>query len=199
MNYTPIETIHNGYRFRSRAEARWSVFFTALGIPYEYEKEGYDLDGLRYLPDFYLPTLKAWVEIKGEEPTLEERLKARCLALATGEEVYILAGSPWFNIARAFYVPSEHLPYGVMDFSYYDPSDPWTERDWVEKRNHYPWWTTWMFTDKRGLFLACLWENDCVPLAHHPKLVTAYQVARQYRFESRESQRARTTQEWSHR
>ena len=36
-----IETIYNGYRFRSRLEARWAVFFDEIGIKYEYEKEGY--------------------------------------------------------------------------------------------------------------------------------------------------------------
>jgi hypothetical protein len=49
----PIETIYNGYRFRSRLEARWAVFFDALGVEYEYEPEGFELpNGGRYLPDF---------------------------------------------------------------------------------------------------------------------------------------------------
>ncbi len=65
-----IETEYNGYKFRSRLEARWAVFFDALGIEYEYENEGYDLGGVRYLPDFWLPRLDLWVEVKGE------RLKA---------------------------------------------------------------------------------------------------------------------------
>lgn len=63
----PIETIYNGYRFRSRLEARWAVFFDVLGIEYEYEPEGFELgDGLRYLPDFYLPENDVWVEVKGK-------------------------------------------------------------------------------------------------------------------------------------
>ena len=49
----PIETIYNGYRFRSRLEARWAVFFDALGVKYEYEPEGFrNADGKTYLPDF---------------------------------------------------------------------------------------------------------------------------------------------------
>lgn len=53
MDLKPIETHYNGYRFRSRLEARWAVFFDALGIKYEYEQEGYVLHGgLTYLPDF---------------------------------------------------------------------------------------------------------------------------------------------------
>ena len=36
-----IETVYNGYRFRSRLEARWAVFFDAMQIRYEYEPEGF--------------------------------------------------------------------------------------------------------------------------------------------------------------
>lgn len=49
----PIETLYKGYRFRSRLEARWAVFFDALGVKWEYEPEGFELpSGKRYLPDF---------------------------------------------------------------------------------------------------------------------------------------------------
>lgn len=61
-----IETRYNGHRFRSRTEARWAVFFDTAGIPYEYEPEGFMLgDGIQYLPDFYLPTIDVWFEVKG--------------------------------------------------------------------------------------------------------------------------------------
>lgn len=61
-----IETLYNGYRFRSRAEARWAVFFDTCGIKYVYEPEGYELsDGTKYLPDFYLPESDSFFEVKG--------------------------------------------------------------------------------------------------------------------------------------
>lgn len=61
----PIETLYKGYRFRSRLEARWAVFFDELGIKWEYEKEGYDLgEAGWYLPDFWLPKMLCFVEIK---------------------------------------------------------------------------------------------------------------------------------------
>ena len=51
-----IETEYNGYKFRSRLEARWAVFFDALGVFYEYEPEGFQIDdSTYYLPDFYIP------------------------------------------------------------------------------------------------------------------------------------------------
>lgn len=67
----PIETKYGGYRFRSRTEARWAVFLDAIGEPWEYEKEGYELSKW-YLPDFYLPRMNCWLEIKGQKPTDEE-------------------------------------------------------------------------------------------------------------------------------
>lgn len=39
-----IETKYKGYRFRSRLEARWAVFFDALGVRWEYEIEGFEKD-----------------------------------------------------------------------------------------------------------------------------------------------------------
>ena len=59
----PIETLYNGYRFRSRLEARWAVFFDVMGIKYQYEPEGYFLpDGTMYLPDFCI-----WVKWRGKK------------------------------------------------------------------------------------------------------------------------------------
>lgn len=66
MDIKPIETVYNVYRFRSRAEARWAVFFDCLSIKYIYEPEGVMLtDGTLYLPDFYLPDSDAFFEVKG--------------------------------------------------------------------------------------------------------------------------------------
>jgi hypothetical protein len=59
------ETRYNGYLFRSRLEARWAVFFDTLGAEYYYEAEGYEVDtGIRYLPDFILPTSNMVLEVK---------------------------------------------------------------------------------------------------------------------------------------
>lgn len=60
-----IETVYKDYRFRSRLEARWAVFFDTLGIKYEYEHEGFNLnENGYYLPDFWLPIFECYVEIK---------------------------------------------------------------------------------------------------------------------------------------
>lgn len=78
MTIQAIETRYAGHRFRSRLEARWAVFFTALGIKWEYEPQGYlvgpDSGRTPYLPDFYLPREKLWVEVKGSEEQLNVQL-----------------------------------------------------------------------------------------------------------------------------
>ncbi len=65
MTIKAIETIYKGYRFRSRLEARWAVFFDEIDIKYEYEPDGFIKGNYRYLPDFYLPETETWVEVKG--------------------------------------------------------------------------------------------------------------------------------------
>lgn len=73
MTIQPIETRYAGCRFRSRLEARWAVFFDALGIGWEYEPQGYLVGRKRrpYLPDFWLPSERIWVEVKGSDAQLD--------------------------------------------------------------------------------------------------------------------------------
>lgn len=81
MNIKAIETHYKGYRFRSRLEARWAVFFDALGIRWTYESEGYERDWngpLRYLPDFVIQVGsggvdRVFVEVKGNKNELAEK------------------------------------------------------------------------------------------------------------------------------
>lgn len=84
-----IETTYAGCRFRSRLEARWAVFFDAMGITWQYEAQGYELsdrlyvlgttDPIYYLPDFWLPKFNLHVEVKG---SLTDHELARTLTLA---------------------------------------------------------------------------------------------------------------------
>lgn len=93
ISFKAIETRYKGYRFRSRLEARWAVFFDTLRVPFEYEKEGYDLgDAGWYLPDFWLPTIDCWFEVKPNAPTDDARRKAKRLAELSDNPVVISAG-----------------------------------------------------------------------------------------------------------
>lgn len=98
MTIKAIETRYRGYRFRSRLEARWAVYFTALGLAWEYEPEGFDLGAVGwYLPDFFLPELHGgmWVEVKphGKADPADE---AKWVALVeeTARPLFYALGTP---------------------------------------------------------------------------------------------------------
>lgn len=60
-----LEAVYKGYRFRSRAEARWFIFYSLAGVEATYESEAIDLGGFVYIPDYWLDIFRAWAEIKG--------------------------------------------------------------------------------------------------------------------------------------
>ena len=108
MKLRVIETAYNRYRFRSRLEARWAVFFDALGVEWDYERQGYVLDGAPYLPDFVLPGLRLFVEVKpagflaaGGARTARDKLAALAAAI---HPAMLVCGDPcdyrshWFGL-----------------------------------------------------------------------------------------------------
>ena len=103
----PIETEYKGYRFRSRLEARWAIFFDACGVDWEYEPEGYDLgDGLYYLPDFLLHGVDGrdggdlYVEVKGQMTDLDALKINRFAEL--GNKVLVVGKIPEGDSADEF-------------------------------------------------------------------------------------------------
>lgn len=93
MDLKAIPTNYANCNFRSRLEARWAVFFDELGLEWIYEPQGYAFRGLRYLCDFYLPTLELWVEVKGMAPTPADRLKCKRMAEGSEKRLALLVGS----------------------------------------------------------------------------------------------------------
>lgn len=92
-----IETKYKGFRFRSRLEARWAIFFDMIGLKYEYEVEGFDMNGVRYLPDFYIPSLDRWFEIKAKPLNEYEMRKCEEFCFNKDNEKIkfsVLIGSP---------------------------------------------------------------------------------------------------------
>lgn len=79
-----LPTTYKGYKMRSRLEAKWACFWDLLGVAWEYELDAFDLGDVRYLPDFWLPDFRAWVEIKGEirDDRAGLRMLEQCAGLA---------------------------------------------------------------------------------------------------------------------
>lgn len=191
MAVRPIETFYNGYRFRSRLEARWAVFFDALGLAYHYEPEGFLLDdGTPYLPDFFLPAWHAWVEIKPSR--VQGSLLMRYRLFQPPMQHFILlygdvyAGrfgawvSPWWRTATQ---PREFLfEQAVIHCC---------------KACHAGWW---IGPDRYGAPMLCLeaCTDDGLCCGHAetdlpPVVVQAYVRARSARFEHGETPRGRLT------
>lgn len=110
-----IETHWKGYRFRSRLEARWAVFFERMGLAWEYEPEGFDLgENGWYLPDFRVLTPQGkpiWYEVKPEGKFSDRKVDAFERALnceaafdargQAAERVALLCGDPISHLARS--------------------------------------------------------------------------------------------------
>lgn len=98
MKIKAIETVYKGYRFRSRLEARWALYFDELGIEFEYELEGYEVAGTRYLPDFWLPEVDTYVEVKPANHHITvsnlEALKVVAFSDSIAKPIIVTCGDP---------------------------------------------------------------------------------------------------------
>ena len=170
----PIETHYNGYRFRSRLEARWAVFFDAIGLKYEYEVEGYEIEGckkgeIHYLPDFYIPSLDRWFEIKAKPLNEYEMKKFEEFCYNKDNEnikFSVLIGSPEAVRIDMFS--------GIIEYVWQWPSEKYPEDvsilapEELSKKEYY------------SRFVKGLWV---VPDVSEEQLTIAAIAARQARFE----------------
>lgn len=61
-----IKNKYKGVEMRSKLESKVAMFLDALGILWIYEPKTFRLSNhFSYKPDFYLPKLKIWIEVKG--------------------------------------------------------------------------------------------------------------------------------------
>lgn len=66
MTIEALPTVYKGTTFRSALEASWAATLDSLGMTWEYEPETVTLpSGAKYLPDFRLPEIGTWLEVKG--------------------------------------------------------------------------------------------------------------------------------------
>lgn len=188
----PIETYYNGYRFRSRLEARWAVFFDTLGVKYEYEPEGFDLgNGVYYLPDFYLPEVNGgtWIEVKGhmtEEDRRKVELFQNAVSPAFEGEKNDIPGTMLIAVGN---IPSEN-----------DLNDIWgwyMDMDMENWTYFSPGWDNWYWPcvceecGKVGFEYEGRSDRICNHRPgydkgrnpNHPRIIEAYRKARQARFE----------------
>jgi len=93
MDHMAKPTVYRGITFRSALEAGWAATMDSLGIVWLYEPWILSLpSGQRYRPDFHLPEIRTWLEVKGphnervEKPTEWARLAAHRPNCPTGRQ-----------------------------------------------------------------------------------------------------------------
>lgn len=91
---TSIGVEYNGIRFKSPLEARWAVFFHTIGLKYEYERRVGLADRTLLVPDFWLPDIGLWLEVKTGEPGNRTRKWCQKMADSTGCIVLVAVGAP---------------------------------------------------------------------------------------------------------
>jgi hypothetical protein len=112
--------------FRSKLEARWSIFFDEAGIPWEYESRflrvpgGRRGAGINYLPDFWLPDAGQWAEVKGSP---QEEMP-RILAIARGIGDLVILGNVPAIPSRTFPVQLHGHADGRLFAVAWDPYTP---------------------------------------------------------------------------
>jgi hypothetical protein len=122
-------TQYDGHLFRSKHEAKFAYILNQLNLDYQYEPTMFEWPlpstsslhashpsgTIRYTPDFYLPTINTFIEVKPKYPLYVEQVKAYLLACSEKKKVVIMwslspRGIDWtfpkfFSIA---YLPNGH-------------------------------------------------------------------------------------------
>lgn len=90
-------TVFDDRVYRSRSEAKWAAVLTYLAVPFYYEPAHYRLESGLYLPDYWLPTLDAYLEVKPcdvSDPRYGElgEMRGKRVFVVSGDMPYIPAG-----------------------------------------------------------------------------------------------------------
>lgn len=155
MTLTAIPTRYADTLFRSRLEARWAVFFDSLGIPWRYEFEGYQTNAGWYLPDFWLPSLQIFAEVKPRWPNRDALAKCADVAHGTRFPFVILDEEPavrWYMVLRP------------------DDSIEWLDWDWTAGKERL--WYAYMGPERPD-------DRDC---SRSNRIIAATKAAEHYRF-----------------
>ncbi len=188
MKLQAIETTYHGYKCRSRLEARWIVFFEAMKYRFEYEPEGFEFHTsfplhlrevfkgytpkpTRYLPDFWLPQVEMWAEVKPCKFNAAELAKVEMLVEMTGFPCLMLVGPPDF------------YEYEAVEFGYpfWDDSEPATKTHWVTQ---YKLSSEYVESERRFFHQGC-WEGEENKECFGDDYIAAVYAARAARFDSK--------------
>lgn len=179
-----IEAYYNGYKFRSRLEARWAVFFDALGVKYEYEPEGFVLsDGRKYLPDFRVKCWGTRGQIWDKPFDLYIEVKGR-MTSEDAEKIKLFSDIDEYPVLVVGNIPDRYQSHDSSALGTYDDMDG---------VNIFPFNYYLIDGDYFGAYPAAsegkffLWGDDSSYIWNEEEVEDAYAKARQARFEHGES------------
>lgn len=112
-NMTPKKTKYKGVIYRSRLEAKWAVVFDLLGIEHTYETSQFSLENTGYMPDFYLPQLETYVEVKG---VMDQDSEYKLSQFMLSHNILIVGN---FKVANSLDEMYEYMRDGVYRESWY--------------------------------------------------------------------------------
>lgn len=155
-------TVHGGITFRSALEASWARTLDSLGVRWEYEPEMIALpSGENYLPDFRLPEIGAWLEVKGDNIPRIEKARELGRTLACDCNPKFTCDCRW----RGGWIvivghPPRHRPRGG-DYGHYVEYEPGEYDDEGSSEHYFPgqraeWWMSWS-----GAFGGNPWFTSC--------------------------------------
>lgn len=99
-----VPTVYRGTRFRSRLEADWAREFDALGMEWRYEPKLFNFhNGAAYLPDFYLPGQRIFVECRAPD---RPSMRKPAMLLKTSRRPVLLAAPDGHF---ALFSPEQHF------------------------------------------------------------------------------------------
>jgi hypothetical protein len=142
-----IQTEYNGVLLRSRLEARWAILFDELNIKWVYEPDCFLLsNGQKYTPDFYIPKMDLYIEIKPNFDWIENDYHKKRYELFKKDLLILSGGFPNFDVNMLYhendfggviergecevvFIPN-HYKYGSFWFTGHDlgsSEDGWNE------------------------------------------------------------------------
>ena len=134
-----IETRYKGCHFRSRTEARWAVFFDAIGFKWEYETEGFADGKTAYLPDFLVTTPNGSQLLADAKPDAyhisddDKEEFYRKLATERNQRVVLLTGIPRYMIYDSIHAGSKDHELQAVFFQDYEPFLQVADMYWIQQ------------------------------------------------------------------
>lgn len=200
-----LPTTYRGVNFRSRLEARWAFFLDYLDTEWLYEPQRYVIEGLNgeqwtYLPDFFLPATKTWVEVKGAVGNVDWRMLTHAVdgpgaKLPFVHDSYrsnragllLLGALPNLGVNTPLFPLLQHRDGGHVTWA--TPIDEWVTPHHVGLQHQD---VKFNARDAQGdrlreewlQYTLALWGDlKCIPLVPPPKIVlSAYREARRVKF-----------------